>query len=53
MGSGAEEKGARIEKTAKSISGFDTGLWVLLWTAGVGTLYARAGLAYGAATVPS
>lgn len=53
MGSGAEEKAARIEKTAKSIAGFDTGLWIILWIAGIGTLYARAGFAYSAATVPS
>lgn len=51
MGSGAEEKGARIEKAAKSFAGFGTGLWIILWIARIGTLYARARLAYGAATV--
>lgn len=53
MGSGAEKKGARIEKAAKSFGGFGTGLWIILWIARIGTLYARARLAYGPATVSS
>lgn len=53
MGSGAEEEGASIEEGAKSIEGSDQSIWLLLWCSRIGTLYAGAGFANGAATVPA